>query len=165
MRKLIVGLIILGFAIQSQAQVQELSEVVVSATNYKYLTKVGLESASIPVSELEYEVANFDLKSADFYSEEQDSYIVSFFIPEGKVLASYDGEGNIIRTVERFNNVKMPREVIESVAKQYPNWTFAKDTYLVNYYESGKISKRYKITLENGGKRIKVKTDVEGNFL
>lgn len=165
MRKLIVGLIILGFAIQAQAQVEELSEVVVSASNYKYLTKVGLENASVPVSELEYEVANFDIKSADFYNEDNESYVVSFFIPQGKVLASYDSDGNIIRTVERFKNVKLPREVIESVAKTYPNWTFAKDTYLVNYYESGKISKRYKITLENGDKRIKVKTDVEGNFL
>ncbi len=165
MRKLIVGLIIIGFAIQAQAQVEELSEVVVSATNYKYLTQVGLENASIPVSELEYKVANFDLKSADFYSEDNESYVVSFFIPQGKVLASYDDEGNIIRTVERFKNVKLPREVIESVAKRYPNWTFAKDTYLVNYYESGKVSQRYKITLENGDQRIKVKTDIKGNFL
>lgn len=165
MKKLIMGLLIVGLAIQAQAQVQELSEVVVSASNYKYLTKVGLENTSVAIADLEYEVANFDLKSADFYSEENDSYVVSFFIPEGKVLAAYDNDGNIIRTVERFNNVKMPREVIESVAKQYPNWTFAKDTYLVNYYDSGKISKRYKITLENNGKRIKIKTDVEGNFL
>ncbi len=165
MRKLIIGLIIIGFAIQAQAQVEELSEVVVSASNYKYLTKVGLENASVLVSELEEKVANFDLKSADFYSEDNDSYVVSFFIPQGKVLASYDSDGNIIRTVERFNNVKLPREVIESVAKQYPNWTFAKDTYLVNYYDSGKISKRYKITLENGDQRIKIKTDIEGNFL
>ncbi|SNR72090.1 hypothetical protein SAMN06265371_1105 [Lutibacter agarilyticus] len=165
MRKLIIGLIIIGFAIQAQAQVEELSEVVVSASNYKYLTKVGLENASVLVSELEEKVANFDLKSADFYSEDNDSYVVSFFIPQGKVLASYDSDGNIIRTVERFNNVKLPREVIESVAKQYPNWTFAKDTYLVNYYDFGKISKRYKITLENGDKRIKIKTDIEGNFI
>lgn len=165
MKKLIIGLIILGFAFQAQAQVQELSEVVISASNYKYLTKVGLENASVKVSLLEEKVANYDIKSADFYNDEHDSYVVSFYIPEGKILAAYDKNGEIIRTVERFKDVKMPQEVIDAVTKRYPNWSFAKDAYLVNYYESGKITKKYKITLKNGDQRIKVITDIEGNFL
>lgn len=165
MKKLIIGLIILGFAFQAQAQVEELSEVVVAASNYKYLTKVGLENASVQVSLLEEKVANYDLKSADFYNDEHDTYVVSFFIPEGKILAAYDKNGEIIRTVERFKDVKMPKEVTDAVVKRYPNWSIAKDAYLVNYYESGKITKKYKITIKNGDKRIKVITDNNGNFL
>jgi len=46
MKKIIIGLIVLGFAIQTQAQVitkvEELSEVVIAATNYKYLSATGL---------------------------------------------------------------------------------------------------------------------------
>lgn len=165
MKKLFIGLIILGFAIQAQAQVEELTEVVVSAKNYKYLTKVGLENASVPVSLLEEKVASFDLKSADFYNDEEEAYVVSFYIPQGKILALYDSEGEIVKTVERFNNVKMPKEVIETIAKRYPNWSFDKDSYLVNYYDSGKISKRYKVTLKNGKEKIRVKIDADGNFL
>jgi len=37
---------------------------------------------------------------------------------------------------------------------------------MVNYYDkAGKITKKYKITLVNGDKRIKVKCDDKGNIL
>ena len=169
MKKLIFGLIILGLTIQTYAQeikTEKLSEVVIAATNYKYLSKTGLENASVPVALLEQKVASYDIKSADFYNDEYDSYVVSFYIPEGKILAAYDKDGTILRTVERFKDVTLPKEVYTSIAKQYPNWRFEKDIYLVNYHDgSGKITKKYKITLVNGKKRIKVKCDPEGNFL
>jgi hypothetical protein len=170
MKKLIFGLIILGLTIQTYGQIktEELSEVVISATNYKYLNKVGLENASIPVALLEQKVASFNVKDADFYTDEYDTYEVSFYIPDGYILASYDGQGNILRTAERFKDVALPRPVIESVARTYPGWTFAKDTYLVNYYDqdlAGKITKRYKIILKKDNERIRVKCDEEGNFL
>jgi len=169
MKKLIFGLIILGLTIQTYAQeikTEELSEVVIAATNYKYLSKTGLENADVSVSELEQHVAEYDLKNSDLYHEDHDSYIITFYIPEGKILASYDKDGTILRTAERFQNVKMPKEVRESVAKQYPNWFFKENNYLVNYFDkTGKITKVYKITLLNGDKRIKVKCDSEGNIL
>lgn len=170
MKKIVFGLIIFGLTIQTYGQIktEELSEIVISATNYKYLNKVGLENASLPVTLLEQKVAGFNVKDADFYEDEYDTYEVSFYIPDGYILASYDGNGNILRTTERFKDVALPRKVIESVARTYPNWTFAKDIYLVNYHDAGdagKITKIYKIVLKNGDQRIKVKCDEEGNFL
>ena len=167
MKKIIIGLLLVGFAIQSFAQIktEKLSEVVIAATNYKYLNKVGLENVSVPVTLLEQKVASFDLKNAEFYRDDYDTYSVDFFIPDGHILAAYDRDGNILRTVEKFKDVKLPRAVIESVAKQYPNWIFKKDVYLVSYHDDRGVTKKYKITLENGDKRIKVKTDAEGNFL
>ncbi len=170
MKKIIFGLIILGLTVQTYGQIktEELSEVVISATNYKYLNKVGLENVSIPVALLEQKVAGFNVKDADFYEDEYSTYEVSFYIPDAYILASYDGEGNILRTIERFKDVALPREVIESVARTYPGWTFAKDAYLVNYHDTGdtgKITKQYKIVLKNGDERIRIKCDEEGNFL
>jgi len=167
MKKIIIGLLLIGFAIQSFAQIktEKLSEVVISATNYKYLNKVGLENASVPVTLLEQKVASFDLKNSEFYRDDYDTYSVDFYIPDGHILAAYDRDGNILRTIEKFKDIKLPRAVIESVAKQYPNWIFKKDVYLVSYHDDKGITKKYKITLENGDKRIRVKTDAEGNFL
>lgn len=169
MKKLIFGFVILGLTIQGYAQeikTEELSEVVIAGANYKYLSKTGLENASVSVALLEHKVATYDLKNSELYSEDHDSYVVSFYIPEGKILARYDKDGKILSTAERFENVTLPKEVYTSVAKQYPNWIFEKDIYLVNYYDrSGNITKKYKITLVNGDKRIKIKCDAEGNFL
>ena len=162
-----MGILIFGLAIQTFAQVrtEKLSEVVIAATNYKYLNKTGLENASIPVSLLEQKVASFDLKNSDFYQDDYDYYEITFYIPEGYILAAYDKNGEILRTAERFNDVALPQGVITAVAKRFPNWVLKKDVYLVSYYESGNISKKYKITLENEDKRMKIKTDAEGNFL
>lgn len=168
MKKIILSLIILGLAFQGYSQkikTEELSEVVIAATNYKYLSATGLENASIPVALLEQKIASYNLKDSDVYNDEYDSYVVSFFIPEGKVLAAYDKDGTIIRTVERFENVNLPREVLYKIAEQYPNWTITGDAYLVNYHNHRGINKKYKITLKNGEKHIKVKCDPEGNFL
>lgn len=167
MKKIIIGLLVIGFAIQSFAQIktEKLSEVVIAATNYKYLNKVGLENASVSVALLEQKVASFDLKNSEFYSDDYDTYSVDFFIPDGHILAAYDRDGNIIRTIEKFKDITLPRAVIASVSKQYPNWVFKKDVYLVTYHDEKGVTKKYKITLENGDKRIKVKTDAEGNFL
>jgi len=167
MKKILMGILIFGLAIQTFAQVrtEKLSEVVIAATNYKYLNKTGLENASIPVSLLEQKVASFDLKNSDFYQDDYDYYEITFYIPEGYILAAYDKNGEILRTAARFNDVALPQGVITAVAKRFPNWVLKKDVYLVSYYESGNISKKYKITLENEDKRMKIKTDAEGNFL
>ena len=153
MKKLLFGLIILGLTIQTHAQitkVEKLSEVVIAATNYKYLTNVGIENASVPVTKLEHKVANFDLKNSEFYNDEYDEYSVSFHIPVGTILAAYDKDGVLLRTIERFTNIVLPREVLESVAKEYPNWAFDKTVYLVNYHQNSSITKKYKIRLKKG---------------
>jgi len=149
MKKIIVSLILLGFVIQSFAQVktEKLSEVVIAATNYKYLNKVGIENASLDVTMLEQKVASFDLKSSEFYSDDYDLYEVSFYIPDGYILAAYDKDGNILRTAEKFKDVALPIEVAQAVVKRFPDWAIKKDVYLVSYYDSGNITKKYKLIL------------------
>ncbi|NNL08356.1 MAG: nicotinate-nucleotide adenylyltransferase, partial [Croceitalea sp.] len=52
---------------------EELSEVVVYATNYKYLNDLNSqEVASIPVEMLQRKVAAFDIKSTDYYQDDYD---------------------------------------------------------------------------------------------
>ena len=64
MKKVLFGLLFLGLTTQAYSQIvetQELSEVTVVATNYKYLNSVNSEEvASVPVEMLERKVAAFD---------------------------------------------------------------------------------------------------------
>ncbi len=169
MKKILFGLLFFGLTIQSYAQIiVALPEIEIISTNYKYLSKAGFDNADLAVEELQRKVATFDIENADFYRDQYDTYEVSFYLPDGYILASYDADGNVIRTAERYKDVKLPRKVLESIARTYPNWKFTKDIYLVNYHDTGnkaKINKEYKITLENMDKKIKVKVDEEGNFL
>ena len=168
MRKFLIGFFVIGLTTQLFAQViktEKLSEVVVVAVNYKYLNQVDYKEAAVPVELLQRKVASYDIKNADFYDDDYDYYTVSFYIPEGKVLAAYDRDGNILRTVERYKDIALPKDVAGAIAKRFPGWTISKDIYLVNYHDAKGANKKYKVTLINGDERIKVKMDAEGNFL
>ncbi|MGB5463046.1 MAG: nicotinate-nucleotide adenylyltransferase [Aureibaculum sp.] len=168
MKKLIIGLFVLGLMTQGFAQitkVEQLSEVVVVAVNYKYLNQVDSQEAAVPVELLQRKVATYDLKSQDFYDDDFEFYTVSFFIPEGKIVAAYDSNGKILRTIERYKDIALPMDITMAVTKRFPGWSITKDVYLINYHEAKGVTKKYKLTLENGDKRLKVKVDSEGNFM
>ncbi|WP_339627902.1 nicotinate-nucleotide adenylyltransferase [uncultured Maribacter sp.] len=169
MYKILLCLFILGLTTQSFAQIikpVELSEVVVYATNYKYLHSLASEEpAPVPVQMLERKVAAFNLKDSEYYQDDYDLYHVNFYIPEGTILAAYDKDGKIIRTAERFKDVSLPKSVRNAVVNRFPGWTITKDIYLVYYHEDKGVNKKYKIKLENGDKVIRVKVDEKGQFL
>ncbi|MDC1321652.1 nicotinate-nucleotide adenylyltransferase [bacterium] len=148
------------------SQITQLPEVVITAVNYKYLNAVENEDTDLSVQMLQEQVAMYDLKNSDLYGDEYDTYTVSFYIPDGKILAAYDKNGEIIRTIERFQNVKLPKDVRNAVYKRFPNWSLEKDVYLVNYHKNNeKVSKQYKVKLKNGKKVMRVKLAEDGNFL
>ncbi len=168
MKKVILGLLALGFAIPAFAQdvkVVELPEVVVRPMNFKYLNNTNAKEAALPVRTLERAVANYDLTEADFYQDDFEFYKVSFFIPEGKIVAEYDSEGKIIRTIEKFKNIALPDDVKTALLERFPNWTVTKDVYRVTYTEDKGATKIYKLMLENGDKKMRVKVNDIGTFL
>ena len=166
MKKLIIGLLVFGLTTQFMfSQIIELSEVIVSV-NYKYLNAIDNEETAVPVKMLQEKVALYDVKKSELYSDEYDTYTVSFFIPDGKIVAAYDKDGKIIRTIEKFKNVKLPYDVTKSIVKRFPNWKMVKDVYKVNYHDDSGITKnQYKVKLENGDKTMTVKVNDKGEFL
>lgn len=168
MKKLMLILFLFGLLSPLYAQItepEELKEVKLVAVNYKYLDAVTNEEVAVPVKNLEQYVAKYDIKSSEIYHDDYDTYEVSFFIPEGTVLAAYDRDGKLIRTIERYKNVGLPEAVRTAVKEQYPNWTVSKDVYLVNYHDQKGAEKKYKLKLENGKEVIRIKTDEKGNIL
>jgi len=166
MKKSILSLIIFCLTFGMYSQITQLPEVVITAVNYKYLNAVENEDTDISVQMLQEQVAMYDLKNSELYRDDYDTYTVSFFIPDGKILAAYDKNGEITRTIEKFKNVKLPKSVRDAVANRFPNWSLVKDAYLVNYHENNeKVSKLYKVKLKNGKKVMRVKLAEDGNFL
>src|SRR5690349_1510309 len=153
-----------GLTIESAAQ-ELLPGVTVVAVNYKYLKAVDQKDAGQPVRMLERKAAAFDVKKAEFYEDDYDTYFVSFYIPEGNILAAYDKDGKLLRTAEKFKNIALPPAIREAVAKRFPNWSISKDVYLVKYYNTEGAGKTYKLLLENGSKRLRVKANEKGEFI
>ncbi len=169
MKKLVlsfVALIASSAAFAQITDIQNLKEVVVSAVNYKYLSAVDNQEVAVPIKELERQVAIYDLKESDLYQDDYDYYTVSFFIPDGKIVAAYDQNGNIIRTIEKFTNYQLPEAVRDALEDRFPNWKVIKDVYRVSFHhKKGEAKKSYKVILQNGDKTMRVKMDDKGNFL
>lgn len=168
MKNLIIALFIVGLTTQVFAQdlkTEKLSEVIVVAVNYKYLSQVGSQESAIPVNLLQRKAATYNIREADFYNDDYDYYTVSFFIPKGRIVAAYDKDGNIIRTIEKYTNIALPKAVATSVAKRFPKWKISKDVYLLKYNNKKGAKRTYKLILKNGDERLRIKTDADGNFL
>ena len=165
MKKLIFSLMAIGFVYQMYAQDIKLPEVIISAVNYKYLNAVNSEDSDLIVKQLQEKVALYNIKEADVYEDEYDYYTVSFFIPDGKIVAAYDKDGVLLRTIERFESVKLPKDVRDAVFTRFPNWNLSKDVYYVNYNTNKVPKKVYKLKLKNGDEVMRIKIDAEGNFM
>ena len=165
MKKIILSFLALIISAIAFSQIITLDEVYLTE-NYKYISEINNYETATPIDELRKTVALYDLKATDLYDDEFDEYTVSFYIPEGKILAEYDKNGIITRTIERFKNVKLPEAVANSITKRFPNWSLVKDIYKVSYHKGKGVTKAiYKVKLTNGNKILKVKTDEEGNFI
>ena len=164
MKKLMFFLISMGFVSQLYAQEIKLPEVVISAVNYKYLNAVNSEDSDPSVVRLQQEVAFYNVRESDLYEDEYDSYMIEFYIPDGRIVAAYDKDGNILRTIEKFKSVKLPKDVRDAVFTRFPNWTLDDDVYYVNYNNKD-AKKVYKIKLRNGKEVLRVKIDAEGHFM
>jgi len=160
---LVVAIFVVGYTVPVLAQ-EVLPEVTVVATNYKYLKSVGGKEVAQPVQTLQRSAAAYDVKKSEYYEDDYETYFVSFYIPEGEILAAYDKNGKLIRTAEKYKNVKLPSAVTSAVANRFPNWKISNDTYQVTYYDDKGANKKYKLLLENGDKRMKVKVNEAGEF-
>ena len=168
MKKVFIGLIVIGLTTQLIAQnknIEELPTVVLHNVNYQYLSDVNMEHEASIVEFLQNEVANFNLKNASVYDKEESKYEIFFRIPDGYICANYNNDGEITSALERFYNSKLPPVVLKSVINEYPGWAISKNTYSITYNQGKGVAKSYKLILENGNRRIRVKTDGDGNIL
>ncbi|WP_439698610.1 hypothetical protein ACFGVS_10745 [Mucilaginibacter sp. AW1-7] len=162
---LMPAMLIAGLATRSAAQIN-LPEVRIIVSTYKYLNAADNREMAQPVRMLERKAAVYDVKKSEYYDDDYDGYYISFYIPDGEILAAYDKDGKLLRTAEKFKNTKLPAVIRDAVMQRFPNWTIAQDIYQVHYYDhKEKADKTFKLLLQNGDKRMKVKLNEEGKFI
>jgi len=143
---------------------QTLPEITVLARNYKYLSSVNHDAAQ-PVKLLRQQVAAYDIKNSEIYQDDYDTYSITFYLPSGYILAVYDSTGKLSNTAEKFKNIALPPALTQAVAERYPKWTISNDTYIVHYKDNREANIIYKLVLQNGSKRLRVKLTEQGQFV
>ena len=168
MKKFCIGLLAFGIAgltYSQEIKVEELSEVVIEAVNYKYLNTTDNKEAPVTVKMLERKAAAYDVTTKDYYMDNYDYYTVSFVIPDGTLVAAYGPDGKILRTIEKYNDVPLPDAVRQALQDRFPSWEIVKDVYRIRYEDREGAKKNYKIKLINGDKTMRVMMSEDGEFL
>lgn len=167
MKKIVLSCFAIALAFQMNSQTIELPETLISV-NYDYLETIDSNNI-IPhrVKKLQNEALNYkNVELAKLYDDEYETYSVSFYVPEGRIIAAYDKNGKIIKTIEKYDNVRLPLVVLQSISKRFPNWSVVEDVYYINYHsEKDSLKHEYKIKLKNEDEIISVRTDEKGTFL
>ena len=172
--KKVILLLIAVFALNlATAQTQEitLENINIRPLNLTYLKSVQDKNTPAFVKALESKAARFDITESPIFDREFESYEVVFDAvkkdgADGTIMATYDQDGKIINSVERYKNVSLPKAVREACQAEYPDFKIQKDVYLVSYNHHHKsVKKYYKVQMTKGSKRKQIKIDANGLVL
>ena len=166
MRKWVFGLLFLGLASlvytqepETDVRAVELEGVTVTSPNYAYLSTVQDERTPETVKSLERKAASFNLKESPIYNKIDKAYEVFFSNSKGRIVATYNEEGKVLTSYEKFSDVVLPTSIRNTVYESYPDWTMNKNTYLVTYYHNKGMKKTYHFQITKGeeSKNLKLK--------
>ncbi|MCG2460344.1 hypothetical protein K8352_06260 [Flavobacteriaceae bacterium F89] len=142
-----------------------LSEVEVTPLNFDYRDKVALKNQSDHVAVLERKVSRFDIRESFFYDKYSKIFKVDFISKHGEISATYNREGKILKTDERFEKIVFPPIIQNKIDEEYPNWAVHKDSYSVTYHHENGVKQMYRAQLRKNGRRVNVKYGPSGEKL
>jgi hypothetical protein len=163
MKKLALGMLFLGLTNlgYSQASDEHLWKINLDGPseakviNKDYQHKVQYGSFSSKVIQLENIVARFDYTKSTFSK----ASVNHLTFKKGKdfIKATFDQNGSILRTYEKFRNIGIPGDVRTRLYKDYPGWTMTSNTYVVSYGPKMEVKKIYNIGLEKANLQKRVR--------
>lgn len=97
--------------------------------------------------------------------EGYENYLVIMENEKGKLTATYNDKGKLIRVLEKYEDVRLPNDVIYAILKAFPGWGIVNDKY-VYAQADGKISKKhYKVKIQNGSQTKRLTVTPTGEIL
>ena len=161
MKKLVLTLVVSGMfqMVFPQGDYDKTSEAKLPVvSNLTYLSKAYLTESPNVVRALQLKAANFTLSEANGYQKsESRAFVVVHKASNGDIRVSYDKNGEIMATWERFENVALPKHVRELIAKKYGSWKIVENKYRGSFNNGNMQTSMYKVKLVNGNRSKSIK--------
>ncbi|MBP1838119.1 hypothetical protein [Formosa algae] len=134
--------------------------------NATYINSSRFTENAMFVKAFQERAAQYNLKDHKVYdSKSKSTYDVVFSNKKGTMTINYNKIGEIKESKEKYKDVALPKPVIISIMKAYPEWRFENNVCNINYKYNKGISTLYKVTISNGKHTKTVKSDDQGNLL
>ncbi len=157
MKTFIVVLLAMGIAFSSYSQkknetkeegkmdVINLPEVVIKKAGADFSIYVPYDNPDQNIKRLEEKFIAYDL-GKDI--EGNEIYLLTMYINNGSLSATYNENGKLMRVVENYKNVKLPSEVIYFIYKSFPDYIIVNDKFLYTQTDSDIIKKQYNVKIK-----------------
>ena len=150
----------------ANAQNVELPETYISI-NSDYINLIDTENPCKYVKYLERTILNYSHNElSELYDHKTDILKVTFEIPKGKIIASFNKDGKIIKTYEKYKNIRLPRNILQTIAEKYPNYGIVEDTYIIEFrFDEDALKQEYSIKLKNNDATLTLKANKHGDII
>ncbi|MBT8188274.1 MAG: hypothetical protein HKP38_00380 [Croceitalea sp.] len=142
---------------QAQSNVLELKGITVRPLNISYLRNVMDHRMPELVTALENKAARFNIFESPVYDGKFDAYEVMFTQEKGTIIATYNKDGKIMQSTERFKDFTLPDFIRNEIYQEHPGWTIHSDAYLVSYFYDKEVKKVCRVQLRKDGQRKNIK--------
>lgn len=127
--------------------------------NVLYLEEFKENNYSSQIEDFHTWIANYDISKNEVYSKnEKSTYNVVFKDGNNMINATFNNKGVIIKSFERYKDIKLPYKFSSQIMKENPGWSY-EDIQCEIQYSQGKpklISYTVKIKKGTQTKSIKI---------
>lgn len=147
---------------EDNIELSELPEVVITQIGNDFSIYLPDRHPDKAVQELQDKFITYNL-GKDY--EGYDNYLVIMRNEKGTLTATYNEKGKLTRVVEKYDDIKLPNEVIYSVLKAFPGWGLVDDKYTYTQSDGDVLKKQYKIKIQNGKETKRLIVTPSGEIL
>lgn len=171
MKNLILGLLLFGFIGTGHSQIL-LKETKVDYRPESMKLDPVSNSLVIKVSEkvygefdsdpLAFVKNRFDInKVIEENQDDYDAYRVDFRTTKGHLLANFNKNGDLISSIQKFKNVRLPEEARLKILQEYRNAAILENKYFASTKGWDIQKEFYKVKIKDGDKTRRVKINKE----
>ena len=133
--------------------------------NIEYLDEV--QGPSTPNSIRKYQVmaSLYDVTQSYIFDGRNDPFQIVFKTDKGTIVTTYDWQGEVLTSEEKFKDVALPSELARKALKDRKDWTIIRTNYYVSYTQGRDATKIYTVQITDGKKRKKISLDADGTVL
>ena len=144
------------------SKIEELPEVSISKGKQNLTKYIPDNNPDIFVQNIQNEFVSYKLNNEykDF-----DAYLVTLENEKGYLVATYNQKGLLMNISERYVNVALPREVINSVYLSYPDWIITKSKFEYSQENKQILKKTYSLKLKKDNKTQTLLVSSKGEII
>jgi len=143
-------------------KVEKLPEVVISQIKKDFSKYIADTNPDVVVKNIQDEFISYEV---DNDCQNFDEYLVTLESGKGTLVATYNEKGVLLSVSEKYTNVELPRDVINSVYISYPEWIITKSKFEYSQ-QKGEVSKKvYHLKLKKDNKTQNIMVSSNGEII